>query len=137
MSLALATLLAFGRLGSAANSLITQRLVQAVGVDLAIWIITFITVGIMSAGIVHCILHFPDDDDNKPPIRLSLTFAKRILPKRYWQLISICILGFACVNTFTGTAVEFLNEWYFSYNTFRSASVSSYVAILPYPLLLC
>ena len=135
--MALATFLLFGRLGSATNFLVTQGLVQAVGIDLAIWIITLITVGVMSAGIVHCILHFPDDDDQKPPIHRSLTFAKRILPKRFWQLIAICILGYACVNTFTNTAVAFLNEWHFNYDTVRSTSVSLYVAQPSNPLLLC
>lgn len=96
LNAALATLLTFGRLGSASVFLLLQKVVQQLGMSVAVWVVTAATVAPILCGCAYLVLHssLHGDAEALP----SLSCITRVLPRRFWALVPICMLGYACVT---------------------------------------
>lgn len=111
LSLALAIVIGVPRLSSVANSIVTPVLINRYGVPSTVWIVTTVPVimTVLSAWYMTPLLPVAQKSSLAD---VSLTSIK-LLPSSYWQLSGICVLGYACINTFNNSAQRFLAAWLF------------------------
>ncbi|KAL4929498.1 major facilitator superfamily domain-containing protein [Aspergillus undulatus] len=146
LSLALATNLGAGRLGSVANTVIVPHMIGPYGITSATWTATALAVGFAVIGLISLLMITRprcqvDDED---PLRaatvegkIKITPAGTVpssnvgqFPTVFWYLAMICLLGYGCLNTFTNSAPRFLATRFYDGDQRAAGSATSILFIL-------
>lgn len=134
LALAFAILSAAGGLGTAANLVLTPRLVQWHGIIMAVWLITAVAMIAIAAGFCFFLRHWSyletkEVDGEEKRTGLGVAQAIGAMPTAYWQLLAAAICFTSAAIAFAMSVQRFLAIYYFGGSQSQAGSAARYVAM--------
>lgn len=134
LALAFAILSAAGGLGTAANLVLTPRLVQWHGIIMAVWIITAVAMSAVAAGFCFFLmrwsyLEIEEVDGEEETTGLGVAQAIGAMPTAYWQLLAAAVCFTSAASAFAMSVQRFLAIYYFGGSQSQAGSAARYVGM--------